>query len=115
MKNMFKLFSALLLTVLIIGCSDKPSSSLIEEQNQIVSKTFNQVTMGQYNLVDFKVVKEGFTDNDKNKYFVQLTCSVDKPIYGNELKNLPIAYIFEKVDGKWKCVSLPSNIANFNF
>lgn len=112
MKNMFKLFSTIFLTVLIIGCSDKPSSSLIEEQNEIASKSFNRTTLGQYSLVNFKVLDAKFEDKEKTTYVVQLSCDIDKPIYGRELKNIPVVYRFEKIDGKWECTQNTADVGD---
>lgn len=112
MKKINYLF-VLITLIVFVGCSDKPSDSMIDEQNEIVNKNVQSVLGKEYEAVNFTVIEEGFNNEEKTEYSVKLTFDLNRSVLGFDGKKIPAAYGFEKKDGNWVCVLNSGNISDF--
>jgi hypothetical protein len=110
MKKFNYLFAIIILSV-FIGCSDKPSNSMIDEQNEVINKNVQSVLGKDYEAINFTILEEGYTNEEKTTYAVKLTFDLNKSVMGFEGKQIPAAYSFEKKEGNWVCVVNSGNIA----
>jgi len=113
MKNSNK-FLFLITIALFISCSDKPSSSLKKEQYEIINKNVKTFLGESYEAINFVVETEGYTDETKTKYEVNLTFDLNKPVLFNDMKQIPCRLIFEKNEkNDWVCTFNSANLTGF--
>jgi len=74
-------FSVLLVAVAVLlsGCKDIPSGSQYDEQYDKVKASVKELLGVEYEAVNFRVTKEGYTTDDKKTYEVNFMFDLNKP------------------------------------
>ncbi len=104
-------FSVLLVAVAVLlsGCKDIPSGSQYDEQYDKVKASVKELLGVEYEAVNFRVTKEGYTTDDKKTYEVNFMFDLNKPytVLGATIadKEIPGSMKFEKQSTGWVCTS----------
>ena len=104
-------FSVLLVAIMVFmsGCKDVPSGSQYDEQYDKVKASVKELLGVEYEAVNFRVTKEGYTSDDKKAYGVDFLFDLNKPytLLGATIahKEIPGSIKFEKQSTGWVCVS----------
>ncbi len=93
---------AVLLVLFLAGCSDKPAESLIDEQVKLIDNNVKQICGSDYEAVNFTILDENYTDENKTTYRVKFTFDLNKPFLGIS-SDIPGEMVFEKKNNKWQC------------
>lgn len=94
----------LLVSFLIISCSDKPSSSMIDKEFEVVKKNVKDFLGQEYEAENFSIIEQGYTSEEKTTYKVKYKFDLNKPISIFRHKDIPGELLFEKnQEGQWEC------------
>ncbi|MCX7612112.1 MAG: hypothetical protein N2043_11055 [Ignavibacterium sp.] len=114
MKTLKLTIYSLFILIFITSCSNAPSSSLKKEQYEIINQNVKTFLGEGYEATNFTIVKEGFTDEQKNKYVVEITFDLNKPFILFDGKKIPAILEFQKnQDNKWVCTYNSANVSGF--
>lgn len=103
-NRILRLFPLILILPLIfLSCSGKPSNSLINEQFELVNQNVIRVLGNEYNAQNFDITEELFTNENKLEYTVKFTFELNKEVLIFKGKDIPGMLIFEKKDDEWLC------------
>ncbi|GJQ32962.1 MAG: hypothetical protein HBSAPP04_18010 [Ignavibacteriaceae bacterium] len=95
--------------VLLTGCKDVPSGSQYDEQYDKVRTSVKDLLGQEYEAVNFRVTKEGYTTDDKKNWEVDFMFDLNKPytLLGATIadKEIPGSMKFEKQESGWVCTS----------
>ena len=105
MKRNRILSVVMLLMIILVGCSTShPSNSLKEEQYEIINQNIKISLGNDYSAINFFVVEEGFTNNEKTEYVVKFTFDLNKPYMIFDGKRIPGELKFSQTENKdWSC------------
>lgn len=88
----------------LISCSDKPSSSMIDKEFEVINKNVKDFLGQEYEAENFSILEQGYTSEEKKVYKVKFKFDLNKPISIFRHKDLPGELIFEKnQEGIWVC------------
>ena len=110
MKKYYLLMCLLLFVFFLTGCSDKPSSGLIEEQFDVIKKNVSQVIGSEYEAKNFTILREDYSDEAKKEYFVKFSFDINKPVFLFSGKDIPGELQFKKKEDKWECTLNTGNL-----
>lgn len=88
----------------IIACSNAPSSSLIEDEFDIIDKNLKIYLGEDYSAVNFVIINKDYLDANKTEFLVEFVYDINKPVFGYEAKKLPGSLKFKYANSKWECV-----------
>ncbi len=115
MKNMMLKATLLVFMVLMVsGCKDVPSNSLYKEEYEKVRTSVKSLLGEEFDAINFREVKEGYTNEQKTEFEVEFKFDLNKqvPIVGIQ-KDIPGTLKFEKRDTKWECTLNTGNTSGF--
>lgn len=92
----------LLLVFIISGCSDKPSGVLMDEQIKLIDNNVKQICGSDYKAINFKILNETYSGDQKEKYRINFTFDLNKPFLGIS-SGIPGEMVFEKRKEGWEC------------
>ncbi len=108
-KRMFLPFILAAVVVFLTGCKDVPSGSQYDEQYDKVKSSVKELLGVEYEAVNFRVTKEGYTTDDKKTFEVDFLFDLNKPytVLGATIadKEIPGSIKFEKQSTGWVCTS----------
>jgi hypothetical protein len=115
MKNKFvKMFLPIIMILTLSGCKDVPSNSLYKEEYEKVRTSVKSLLGQEYDAINFREIKEGYSNDQKTEYEVEFKFDLNKPvpIVGIQ-KDIPGTLKFEKRESKWVCTLNTGNTSGF--